>query len=100
MLVDPLLEKPVRDLQFNFVSFDGDKVNRFNPNVEILLTDPFFERIDHVRPYVFHGMNLGVAVCEMKAIYGTAKASPIKKILFIFNGLRISFHNVSTNVDK
>src|SRR4030042_4589457 len=42
VLVNPLFEKTVRNLQFHFFSIDGDEVNRFNPNVEILLANPIF----------------------------------------------------------
>jgi hypothetical protein len=41
VFVDPLLEEPVRDLQFHIFSLHGEKVDRFDPDVEILLTDPF-----------------------------------------------------------
>jgi hypothetical protein len=41
VFIDPLFEKSVRDLQLNVFPFPGEKVNGFNPNVEILLTDPF-----------------------------------------------------------
>jgi hypothetical protein len=42
VLVNPLFEKTVRDLQFQFFSIGGDEVNRFNPDVEILLANPIF----------------------------------------------------------
>ena len=41
VFVDPLLEESVRDLQLNLFSFHRDKVDGFNPDVEILLTDSF-----------------------------------------------------------
>jgi hypothetical protein len=42
VFVDPLLEESVRDFQLNLFSFHREKVNGLNPDVEILLTDPFF----------------------------------------------------------
>jgi hypothetical protein len=32
-------------------------MNRLDPNVEILLTDSFLQRIDHLRPYIFHELD-------------------------------------------
>jgi hypothetical protein len=42
VLVNPFFEKTVWNLQFHFFSIDGDEVNRFNPDVEILLANPIF----------------------------------------------------------
>jgi hypothetical protein len=42
VLVNPLFKKTVWNLQFHFFSVDGDEMNRFNPNIEILLANPIF----------------------------------------------------------
>jgi hypothetical protein len=41
VFVNPFLEESVRDLQLNLFSIHREKVNGFNPDVEILLTDSF-----------------------------------------------------------
>jgi hypothetical protein len=59
VFIDPLPEKSVRDLQFHTLLIQRDKGNRFNPDVEILLTNPLFQRVGHSTPKIFHGKNPG-----------------------------------------
>jgi hypothetical protein len=57
MLVDPFLEKTIWNFEFHTVSLHRNKGNRFYPDVEILLTHPFFQGVGHFSPKVFHGLN-------------------------------------------
>ena len=41
MLADPFFEESVGDLELNLLLIHGEKGDRFDPDVEILLTDPF-----------------------------------------------------------
>jgi len=100
VLIKPLFEKTVRNLQLHLFSVDGDEVNRFNPNVKILLTNPLSQGIDHIRPCIFHGKNLRSLGVQNEGNLWNGQNLSEKEKAFVFNGLRISFHNVSTIVDK
>ena len=85
VFVDPLFEKTIRDLQLQSLSFHGEKGDGFDPDVEILLTDPLLQRVDHSNPKIFHGVNLDGLGSRMKAVAMDVQECSKKKNIFIFN---------------
>jgi hypothetical protein len=76
VLVDPIFEEAVRDLEFYALFFDRDKLDGFDPNVKILLTDPFFQRVYHFRPQAFHELDLDGLRRDKRVVYGLGGIDP------------------------
>jgi len=55
VLIDPIPKKSIWNLEFHLFIVFRDEVDWLDPDIEVLLPYPFFQRVGNLRPEVIHG---------------------------------------------